>query len=232
MVSEIEGLLRSAANRVDADCHPFTRSIRDGVYPRSGLQFYAADLAVTVSAFSRSLAAIFASCDDPEVRRMLLENLLEEEGATSFCPKDGLVVDSKRRHSDLAWRFARATGATGDISHLTLIPGWFRRQLNAGNWLGPLAYVVIGYEANIPPTFRILLDGFRQHYGFTEEELTFFTEHTVADERHSAHGAKVISNAATTPELRRQALNGARRGASAWWQFHLHHHRALSSRNS
>lgn len=230
MASEIEELLQSSANRIDANLHPFTCSIRDGVYPATGLKSYAADLAVTVSAFSRSLAAIFAHCEDPEVRRMLLENLLEEEGATSFQPEDGLIVDAKQRHSDLAWRFARAAGETADKPpHSTMIPGWFRRQLNAGHWLGPLAYVVIGYEANIPPTFRVLLEGFRQHYGFSEEDLAFFTVHTIADERHSAQGASVIVNAATTPELKRQALEGARRGASAWWQFHLHHHRALSS---
>ncbi|HYE66489.1 MAG TPA: iron-containing redox enzyme family protein [Pyrinomonadaceae bacterium] len=230
MSCEFEEQLLATASRFDNASHPFARGVRDGIYPRAGLHLYATELAAVVSAFSRSLAAIFARCDDAEVRRMLLENLLEEEGAVSFRPNDGLVVDPRRRHSDLARRFARAAGAVEDDAHGRVkIPTWFIRELGEDRWIGPLAYVVIGYEANIPPMFRALLEGFRHHYHFTEEELAFFTEHTVADVRHSAQGAAIIAAAARDPVAQREALDGARRGASVWWQFHLRHHRALRS---
>jgi pyrroloquinoline-quinone synthase len=230
MSSEFEESLLEAARGPDAASHPFVRGVRDGAYPRDRLRLYATALAAVVSAFSRSLAAILAHCDDAEARRMLLENLLEEEGAVSFRPGDGLVIDPRIRHSDLAWRFALAAGANEDSARrLVDIPMWFVRELREGRWIGPLAYVVIGYEANIPPTFRALIEGFHRHYKFTEEELTFFTVHTVADERHSAQGAAIIAAAAGSGAARREALDGARRGASAWWQFHLKYHRVLQA---
>lgn len=228
MASDFARTLLAAANGADVLSHPFPRGVREGLYPRAGLLTYATELAAIVTAFSRSLAAILARCDHAEARRMLLENLLEEEGAVSFRSGEGLVIDPRRRHSDLAWRFARSAGAAEHAGpRRARVPAWFARELREDRWIGPLAYVVVGYEANIPPTFRVLVEGLREHYGFTDEELAFFTEHTTADVRHSEQGASLIAALADDDAARRAALDGARRGASAWWQFHLGFHRAL-----
>ena len=157
-----------------------------------------------------------------------MENLLEEEGAVSFRPGDGLVAEPSRRHSELGLRFARAAGATEDDLRRPLAGSvWLARELDGGRWIGPLAYVSVGMEANVPPAFGVMIGGLREHYGFTDDELVFLTEHCGADELHGARGAEIVAAVASTPEARREALDGARRGGAAWWHFHRKHARAL-----
>ena len=43
------------------------------------------------------------------------------------------------------------------------------------------------------------------------------------DDRHGEEGAQLIASVATTDERRKQALEGARRGGSGWWQILLKH---------
>ena len=43
----------------------------------------------------------------------------------------------------------------------------------------------------------------RQHYGFTEHDVEFFTEHADADVEHSDRTLELVIRHAQTPELRR-----------------------------
>jgi pyrroloquinoline quinone (PQQ) biosynthesis protein C len=228
--SEFTEQLFAAARNRDMASNPFILGIRNGVYPRARVAAYAADIAAMASEFPQILATLLARCIDAEVRPSLLENLLEEEGVQSFRSGESLVVDPRRRHSELAWHFARAAGSSAvDTSRSAVRSAWLDRELRDGRWIGPLAYVTIGLEANIPPTFRPLLEGLRDQYGFEDADLAFYTEHLTADERHSAKGAAVVAAAARTPDAQREALEGARRGAAAWWHFHRRHDQALRS---
>jgi len=60
---------------------------------------------------------------------------------------------------------------------------------------------------------------------FSDQDLEFLYEHMTVDDRHGEEGAQLIASVATTDELRRQALEGARRGGSGWWQILLKHAR-------
>jgi len=108
------------------------------------------------------------------------------------------------------------------------LPG--RTMLSDGNWLGPFAYIAVGTEANIPPTYRLLIPALVENYGFSEYNLEFLTEHVGIDDRHGLEGAMLIESVATTDEARRQALEGARRGGVGWWEIlRKHAHPAVAA---
>jgi len=206
----------------------FIQAVARGECPVPILASYAAEMAALAKGFPDRLAAILGNCDHPDARRAILSNILEEEGVVSYRSESGLILDPDKRHSAMATRFAMAAG-TSRPEPAARSSQWVNEKLAGGRWLGPFAYVSVGFEANIPRTFRLLVDGLRAHYGFTASELEFFIEHLTADEKHGSDGAAIAASAATTAELREEALTGARRGALAWWHFHENHARRLRS---
>ena len=231
MAGDFKQQLLAAARSCDIAANPFVRGVHEGRYPRDSFSRYGVELAHLTAGFTLRLAAILSRCEVVEVRRPLLANLLEEEGVVSFSAEGGLVAERSRSHGVIAWQFARAAGAaSGETASLERGSMWFDQEIAEGRWIGPLAYLTLGYESNIPQAGRLMAEGFRTHYGFAEDDLTFLTMHFEADERHGAEGAAMIAGAADTPAMRREALEGARRGASAFWHFHRRHHRALVGR--
>lgn len=205
--------------------HPFILRVQDGTAPRSGIRSFALHMASATETFVRSLHSILSICPDPLVRHSLISNVLEEEGMTSFVPGEGAKFDRRKHHPTMARKFAKAAGCTdADVDNNPVgPPRWFHRAIAAGNWLGPFAYIAVGTEASTPPTFRLLAPALVEKYGFTEDDLEFLYEHMTVDDRHGEQGAQLIASVANSEEARRQALEGARRGGSGWWQILLKH---------
>lgn len=210
------------AQEIDMRQNPFVVSLRAGRYEKTALaQVYVPELLRQVRSFLRSLSSILACCEHPEVRQHLLANLLEEEGAISFQPAEGLRIALQRRHFELARRFAQANGVAFEPSEPPRIASeWLVQELAQDCWLGPLAYVTVGQEAQSPVVFAELLAGFRQHYGFSEADLEFFSEHISADQEHCRRGAAMVEMVAITPALQTAALTGVRRAVAEMWQYY------------
>lgn len=217
--------LYAAARPQDIATHPFIVKVREGAATRDEIRSFALHLASATESFVRALHAILSICPDPAVRHSLISNVLEEEGMTGYVPGAGATFDPERHHPTMARRFARAAGVTdAEIDAFGVgPPRWFQRALAAGNWLGPFAYIAVGTEASIPPTYRLIVPPFLERYGFTESDLEFLYEHMTVDDRHGEEGAQLIASIATDDVARRQALEGARRGGSGWWQILLKH---------
>jgi pyrroloquinoline quinone (PQQ) biosynthesis protein C len=207
------------------ETHPFIVRVQEGAATRDEIRSFALHMASATETFVRSLHSILSICPDPVVRHSLISNVLEEEGMIAFVPGEGGKFDRKKHHPTMARKFAIAAGSTdADIDGNPVgPPRWFHRAIAAGNWLGPFAYIAVGTEASTPPTFRLLAPPLIETYGFTEDELQFLFEHMTVDDRHGEQGAQLIASVATTEEARRQALDGARRGGSGWWQILLKH---------
>lgn len=217
--------LFATARPVPLESHPFILNVRAGEASREQIRDFAAHVASATESFVRALHAIMSVCTNTAVRQSLLANILEEEGTVQYRHGHGATFDREMHHPTLARRFARAAGATdAEIDALAIEPpNWFRRSLDARNWLGPFAYIAVGTEASTPVTFRLLTPALEKHYGFTSHELEFLYEHMTADDRHGEEGAALIASVATTEAMQRQALEGARRGGSGWWQILLKH---------
>ena len=217
--------LYAAARPHQLESHPFIVKVREGAATRDEIRHFALHLTSATESFVRSLHAILSICPDPLVRHSLISNVLEEEGTTGYVPGQGATFDPERHHPTMARRFARAAGVTdAEIDAFQVgPPRWFHRAIAAGNWLGPFAYIAVGTEASIPPTYRLLVPAFAEHYGFSDVAMEFLYEHMTVDDRHGEEGAQLIASVATTEDARRQALEGARRGGSGWWQILLKH---------
>src|SRR4051812_20670897 len=63
--------------------HPFYRAWTEGRLPLDTLRDYARQYFHHVEAFPRAVSAVHSACPDPNGRRMLAENLAEEEGVES-----------------------------------------------------------------------------------------------------------------------------------------------------
>ena len=220
--------LYAAARPRSLDTNPFIVNVREGSSKPDEIRSFALHLASATESFVRALHAILSVCPHPEVRHSLISNVLEEEGMTGYIPGQGATFDPARHHPTMARRFARAAGVTdADVDAFAVgPPNWFQRALAVGNWLGPFAYIAVGTEANIPPTYRLIVPAFLDRYGFNDGDLEFLYEHMTVDDRHGEEGAQLIASVATTDEARRQALEGARRGGSGWWQILLKHARS------
>lgn len=223
--------LLSVARPQKLERHPFLGSLARGEASRDAVRRWSVRLAMSASGFASTVASVLAICDEPEVRSILLGNLLEEEGVTAFVPGSGVTIDPVRAHGDMARRFARACGASDEeIAASTAAPTpWFASALAERNWIGAFAYFAIGFEANVPDTCRMLLRALIDQYGIPEEELIFLTEHMDADERHGIESASLLERVARTETARAAALDGARRGGMAWWMLHREHTPGLAT---
>lgn len=213
--------LHAAARPRDIATHPFIVRVREGAAGRDEVRAFALQMASATESFVRALHAILSVCANADVRHSLISNVLEEEGATGYVPGQGATFDPARHHPTMARRFARAAGVTDSEMDAFSVgpPRWFHRALADGNWIGPFAYIAVGTEANIPPTYRLLVPAFITHYGFTGQDLEFLYEHMTVDDRHGEEGAQLIASVATTDDARQRALEGAHRGGVGWWQI-------------
>ena len=201
--------------------NPFVDALRRGACSREQVRAYAEMIAVAAIGFPNVLTNVLTTCDRPRIRQSIIGNLLEEEGVVAYRPGQGVVIQDDRRHAAMARRFAAAAGLDAEaLARSQRQEGrWYRDAAASGDWIGAFAYFAIGYEANVPESFRLIHPALIEHYGFAEEDLEFLTEHMTADERHGREAAEMLAEVTSETE-RERALEGARRGGMAWWVIH------------
>lgn len=192
--------------------HPFYQAWSNGELTRDDLREYAAEYWHHVSAFPAYLSALHSQIPDGKLRRMVLENLADEEGLEDGCP-----------HSDMWMDFARGMGAEeGAVRGRMLAPetqaliGHFRGAMH-GPVAGALA-ALYAYESRVPAIAKTKAEGLAWHYGADAETQRYFTVHAVADVYHArVWRAALTSELALHPEDTEAALNAAEAAARALW---------------
>lgn len=211
--------LRAASGK-----HPIAESrvcrlIQSGRISRDSIRLFAAAAVAGATHFMSHLARVYRITPNPEVKLALLENLLEEEGV--HIKPHGLDIRPSSRHVTWARRFSDAAGTSQAQLDQAMID--FRRpELDAlieqGDWLGALAYLTLGLEANTPHTFVPILEGLKK-MGFSDSELVFFSNHITLDMQHGDEAFELV--AAVTPQARQQdVLDAVEAGADFWWRIH------------
>jgi pyrroloquinoline-quinone synthase len=194
--------------------HPFYVAWSKGDIPVKTLQQYAGQYYHFESNFPRYVAGVYAKETDPAKRRILLQNLVDEEGRSPT-------------HPELWSRFATAIGAPDPASEPHRRMGGTRALTEAYESLtvdGPInggLGALYAYESIFPEVAREKARGLRAHYGVkSRKALEFFTVHEKADKAHSAAERELLAaHIADSPGARRQAEEGARRSLAAWWTF-------------
>jgi pyrroloquinoline-quinone synthase len=191
--------------------HPFYAAWSNGSLPIATLRDYAAQYYHFEVNFPRYVAGAYAQLERPEDRRVLLDNLVDEEGRSPT-------------HPELWADFAHALGV--NVRNVSAAPAT-RRLLrvyedhavrgNAPSALGAL----YAYESQFPEVAREKSRGLRQNYAVRSKAAhEFFRVHTFADVEHSAAERRLLSRYLRgDPKAGAAAVNSVRDALNGWWAF-------------
>ena len=190
--------------------HPFYKSWNDGKLTREIIKDYAEQYYQHVKAFPRYISATHSLCEDIEKRKILLENLQDEENNGEDHPK--------------LWRdFACAIGSTNEKVETAkeekftteLIENFFKN--GRASYAEGLASLYT-YERQIPEIAETKIRGLKNHYGVTSKEgLKFFEVHKAADVYHRQACEKLLDG--LSKEEQEKAEKSALSTAKYLWNF-------------
>jgi pyrroloquinoline-quinone synthase len=188
--------------------HPFYQAWTEGRLSKDVLRRYAGQYFAQVSAFPRFVSAVHSHCPEIDARKVLLENLVEEELKGTDHPElwmqfaDGLGA---RRSDVLAEQPLPETSS--------MVEKYF--ELCGGEWTTGLC-ALFAYESQVPEVSQSKIEGLEKFYGVRDERtLAFFRAHMKYDVLHSQAVADLIDQHAE-PEAAERAT---REAAKALWGF-------------
>jgi pyrroloquinoline-quinone synthase len=193
--------------------HPFYQAWTEGRLSLDELRAYARQYFHHVEAFPRAVGAVHSACPDRDGRRMLAENLAEEEGLEA----------GKQDHATLWLMFACGLGETEEavreqglnLETRALIETF--RELSRRSYASGLG-ALYAYESQFPGVASAKIEGLIDRYGITDEEtLRFFRVHQSADVEHSAVCRQLLDR--LPDDQKAEAIAAGEELAGALWNF-------------
>ena len=187
--------------------HPFYVLWLEGKLSRDALQKYAVQYYQLVAHLPRFISAMHSRCSDERVRKMLLQNMVEEEGL------------GQKSHAQLWIDFAEELGVdAAEMDSTPLLPETqnavqvimdaCEKSLAAG------AGALFAYEGQVPQISEEKIRGLRDFYGIdSEKALMFFKVHAVMDKKHAAVWNDLVHELGAEDE----ATGAGRKTADALW---------------
>ena len=190
--------------------HPFYKSWNDGKLTREIIKDYAEQYYQHVKAFPRYISATHSLCEDIERRKILLENLQDEENRDEDHPKLWKNFAIAMGSSDKEINSVRKEKFTTDM-----IDNFFKN--GRSSYAEGLASLYT-YERQIPEIAETKIRGLKNHYGVTSKEgLEFFEVHKAADVYHREACEKLLDDLSS--EEQRKAEVSALSTAKYLWNF-------------
>ncbi len=184
--------------------HPFYRLWSEGKLTPDSLKVYAKQYYHFVEEFPHLLETMLANCENPSIRGMISENLVEE-----------------RKHPSLWLAFAIALGLSrDDVISAELLPETTEslqtfRSLMQGST--PCAAAsLLTYEAQVPEVARQKMNGLMKFYGIeAPEALEYFRVHMLVDLDHVKVWEQILSDV----QVELDPLNAAKKSLAAQWRL-------------
>jgi pyrroloquinoline-quinone synthase len=193
--------------------HPFYQAWTEGRLTLETLRAYARQYFHHVEAFPQAVSAVHAGCPDRDGRRMLAENLAEEEG----------IETGKQDHATLWLMFACGLGESEEgIRSQSLNPETTAlidtfRKLSRSSYASGLG-ALYAYESQFPEVASAKIEGLIDRYGISDEEtLRFFRVHESADVEHSSVCRALLDR--LPEEQKAEAIAAGEELAGALWNF-------------
>jgi len=193
--------------------HPFYQAWTEGRLPIGTLRDYARQYFHHVEAFPRAVSAVHASCPDRDGRRMLAENIAEEEG----------IEAGKQDHATLWMMFACGLGEDEAAVREQALNAETQALIATFRRLSRQSYVaglgaLYAYESQFPGVASAKIEGLIDRYGISDEPtLRFFRVHERADVEHSAVCRALLDR---LPEAEQaEAVAAGEELAGALWNF-------------
>ena len=176
--------------------HPFYQIFwNEGKLTREIIKDYAEQYYQHVKAFPRYISATHSICEDIEKRKILLENLQDEENTDADHPK--------------LWKnFAASVGADKEKID-DIKPDWFTKDMidnffsqARSSYAEGLASLYT-YERQIPEIAETKIQGLKKFYGVKSQEgLEFFEAHKSADVVHRAECEKLLDSLSKEEQIK------------------------------
>ena len=192
--------------------HPFYRDWMEGKITQLTLQDYAKQYLKHIEYFPRYLSGLHFNCENPQIRREILENLNDEEGLSNGKP-----------HPELWMQFAEGMGVSKEEALSTIPRPAIQNvistfiaavQKSTASGLGAL----MAYESQIPEIAESKIKGLKEQYGITKTEiLEFFEVHRSADIYHAQALDRIFAN--LTLAEQNEAIASGKAIAQALWDF-------------
>ena len=190
--------------------HPFYRSWNDGKLTREIIKDYAEQYYQHVKAFPRYISATHSLCEDIEKRKILLENLQDEENKDADHPR--------------LWKdFATEMGADPEKIETVKQEDFTKNMIDNFFKQGRASYAeglasLYTYERQIPEIAETKIQGLKKFYGVKSKEgLEFFEAHKSADVIHRAECEKLLD--ALSKEEQEKAETASLLTARYLWNF-------------
>ena len=193
--------------------HPFYQAWTEGRLPLDTLRYYARQYFHHVEAFPRAVSAVHSACPERDGRRMLAENLAEEEGLEA----------GKQDHASLWLMFACGLGESEERVHLQQLNPETQALIDTFRKLSRRSYAaglgaLYAYESQFPGVASAKIEGLVERYGIADEEtLRFFRVHESADVEHSSVCRKLLDRLSAGEQA--EAVAAGAELAGALWNF-------------
>jgi pyrroloquinoline-quinone synthase len=193
--------------------HPFYQAWTEGRLPLDTLRAYARQYFHHVEAFPRAVSAVHSACPERDGRRMLAENLAEEEG----------IEAGKQDHATLWLMFAGGLGESEEAVRAQELNPETQALIDTFRTLSRRSYAaglgaLYAYESQFPGVASAKIEGLIDRYGIDREEtLRFFRVHESADVEHSSVCRALLDR--LPEEQKAEALTAAEELAGALWNF-------------
>ena len=190
--------------------HPFYKSWNDGKLNRVIIKDYAEQYYQHVKAFPRYISATHSICEDIEKRKILLENLQDEENPNGDHPK--------------LWKnFAISVGANKNKIEKAKQESFTKRMIDNFFKQGRKSYAeglasLYTYERQIPEIADTKIRGLKKYYGVRSKKgLEFFEAHKAADVLHRKACEKLLDG--LSKKEQKKAEKAALSTAKFLWNF-------------
>ncbi|MFT3727425.1 MAG: CADD family putative folate metabolism protein [Terricaulis sp.] len=161
--------------------HPFYQAWEEGKLTREALAAYARQYFHHVEAFPRAVSAVHANCPDAAGRKLLAENLAEEEG----------LGEGKQDHASLWLGFAASLGSDEAAVRAEVVNDETQNLIDTFRKLSRRSYAsglaaLYAYENQLPAIAKTKIKGLVERYDLDEPRaLKFFQVHEYADVEHA-----------------------------------------------
>jgi pyrroloquinoline-quinone synthase len=193
--------------------HPFYQAWTEGRLSLDTLRAYSRQYFHHVEAFPRAVSAVHSACEDRDGRRMLAENLAEEEGLDA----------EKQDHATLWLMFAAGLGEDETAVREQALNAETRALIDTFRNLSRQSYAaglgaLYAYESQFPGVAHAKIEGLIDRYGIDEEStLRFFRVHESADVEHGAVCRALLDR--LPEDQREEAIAAGEELAGALWNF-------------
>ncbi len=206
--------------------HPFYQAWNRGELSLEALQEYSRQYYQQVKAFPRYLGAIYSNCQDMDMRRKVLENIVEEDMG-------------EENHPELWLRFAEGLGISRESVQETEVLPETRRAVDNLEGLArsescaAAMASIYAYEAMVPEVAETKIEGLQRFYGIDDPRtLKFFVVHEQADREHREWDRDMIRGMVRDENDEKAAVAAASKALDALWTLlDGVHHRYVASAN-